>query len=332
MRRRESARSGFTLIELLVVIAIIAVLIGLLLPAVQKVREAAARTKCSNNLRQLGLAVHNYESALSRLPPASVNSPGVADRPALVEFLKVGASGSSPNDYARGSFLVHLLPYIEQGNLAQGYDFRQDWSAPINQSRTGGRVITFECPSVSFDHRLTTPLPSRWTNPATPATTDYFAVTRADDSVFGPTKGTNLINPGDPGNRAILTANRFTRLADISDGLSNTLLLAECGARPEIWRAGRRVGVASFVTGPWAYEGNDLKIDGSTPDGTSSAGAAATCPMNCRNEGEIYGFHPGGSIVVLGDGSTRFLKQTISLRTLIILTTRAGGEVTEGLD
>jgi type II secretory pathway pseudopilin PulG len=293
------------LIELLVVIAIIAVLVGLLLPAVQKVREAAARTRCSNSMRQIGLAIHNYESALSRLPPASVNSPGVADRPALYEFLKVGTTGTDVNDYARGSFLIHILPFLEQENLARGYDFRQDWNAPVNQWHTGGRIVTFECPSVPTDHRQTTPIPSGWTNPDPPATTDYFAVTRADDSVFGATKGTNLINPGDPGNRAILTANRFTRLNEIADGLSNTLLLAECGARPEIWRARKKVAAGGFVVGPWGYFGNDLKIDGSLPDGTSSTGAGATCPMNCRNEGEIYSFHPGGAIVVLGDGSTR---------------------------
>ncbi len=328
MRR---SRGAFTLIELLVVIAIIAVLIGLLLPAVQAVRSAAAKTACSSNLRQIGLATVNYESQNGSFPPSSINSPGSTQWGGLQMFLTTSATppGSSSGDFARGSVFIAIAPYIEQQNVLNNYNPREHWNAAVNQSAASKRIKLLECPSVAFNHKYTN-TPSGWTIADLPTTSDYAVVSSVDDSVFGTTKGTNLANPGNDGQRAILSANIFTTVGLVVDGLSNTIMFAECAGRPDNWENGKiSVTTPSTGNGAWSAPGNEIKIDGATPDGTSGSGATATCPLNCRNNGEIYSFHPGGAFVVMGDGSVKFLRKSISLRSLVIMATRSGGEVNE---
>ena len=322
----KQPRSAFTLIELLVVIAIIAILIALLVPAVQKVREAASRAQCQNNLKQIGLAIHNYEGVRKRLPPSSVNNPGATDRPGLTEFLKVGAPGTAGTDFANHCFLTIILDYVEQGNVLKAggipYDFRKDWYNPTNRPAAGTRIPLFECPSCPTRHEVNPMLePATYNTPATtwtPKTTDYMAVNRANNRpAIWTAMGTTY--PGDLAIRGILRTNGTSRFAECVDGLSNTIMVAEAAGRPESWRFGVKQAMPTFMNGPWAHHTNDVAVDGSNSSGSTLSNATDvpnSCRINCSNQGEIYAFHSGGANVCLGDGSVRFIAESITLFTL----------------
>jgi len=344
MSSSNRRRSGFTLIELLVVIAIIAILIGLLLPAVQKVREAAARMQCQNNLKQLGLASHVFESTRNALPPAEINGPGVADRPALQEFLQ--ADGIN---YARHSWITLILPFIEQGNLlsAANYNYRLNWFDGTNAVAARQPLKLALCPSSPQKENGTYPATISGVS-LTAGITNYSPTSRVTQNLYNhlvnpvSTGGLGLTLPpyDDNSTRSMLSSNQFLPITAATDGTSNTLMASEVSGRPDQYRLGRvatpQVGPATFAGNFWAGTGGNIALDGSYYTNgnanNSTNGFGGDCMLNCTSSGEIYAFHTGGANALFGDGSVRFLKQSIGGQVFAAIGTRAFGEVTTNTD
>ncbi len=360
-------RKGFTLIELLVVIAIIGVLIGLLLPAVQKVREAAARAKCQNNLKQITLATLNYESANGGLPWNAITKNN--SQPPYIPWVQniVAAQGQQTGTQGRCSVLVTILPFIEQQNVFPLWWFNLDWSDPNNVANLNIQIPLYQCPSSphtgtdvpAYNTTYISPNNNSFAPPSAPgsktnvlggpvypttATTstgwpsDYAPATQVKTSKDKNGAEIAYANPlvaaaypaGTIPSKGALRQNGKTKMTEISDGTSTTVMFSEAAGRDMQYYTNRTPSAydPTKITGPiWADSDNRITITGTSPDGTTAFGTGP-CVMNCNNlQGDIYSFHTSGANISFADGSVHYVSQTIDIVTLAALVTKAGGEV-----
>ncbi len=356
MNPLRTGRRAFTLIELLVVIAIIAILIGLLLPAVQKVREAAARMSCSNNAKQLGLGLHNYHDSYGQFPPASQVPWG---RPGGDDCHMEYHGPFGPN------WAVLVLPFIEQGNLFTqanvtsfpGVAFTQNGTPPsgVNLSWraiVGTPVKTFLCPSDSnnqtpFVNSAVPGAANGWARGNYGVTAGYDDYDHVAGGVTFKSSAKQVSGANGLVSSPVMSSNYGCKIVDISDGSSQTALVAElrAGLSPidprGVWAMGFpgasivNGGRGSYnptpnnVLGGTAADGGDELEDGST----YCTLQGATLGMGCTTSGTLMtssqsrSLHTGGVNVCLADGSVRFIKNSITELDWCRLLSKADGQI-----
>jgi len=341
-------RRGFSLIELLVVIAIIGILIGLLLPAVQKVREAASRTQCQNNLKQLGLALHHHHDTLGGVPSALIAiSPDMSD--------------------ADSTGFTNLLPFLEQDNLRRIYTFQRPWFDTVNWPAMGYEVKLFYCPSNRVGGSIPlSAIAPQWSVslPQRVAACDYAFCRGATGSLHPEESRVPSVVRGAFGIRPPETARSAVRFADIADGTSTTIAMGDAAGgnvpfyvrdlkNPNQAAIDGTTGTFAIIDQSWGAAGiTDMNHPwygsvfattaqfGLSPDPRDepmnrsliTPTVAGQDPFGDNRTGRdwISGFrsrHPGGCNFLFCDGGVRFVRDAVAPGVFRALSTIAGGEV-----
>ena len=321
---------AFALVELLVIIAIIGILIALMLPAVQAARAAARRMQCTNNLKQIGLAIHSYEHVFKVLPPSKTYR----------EY--------NPNK-KNHNILSFLLPFLEQSHIYEKFDFSEHWSSRANYAAVKNTIPTFLCPDSQGSPRqyldgdaITQLYPS-----------DYAAVPMIDGAVRNSLLRADMMTPRAPPNGRGLqgddSQHRYYRsmimpwndclspkgslwggpitFADVTDGLSNSWMFFECTGRPKLYYIRgleENVNPEKVVSGAaWADNKSELWIQRAV----NRNDVCGFQLMNCTNDNALFSSHRGGANFVYGDGSVRFGAETLYSDVFVALFTCNASDV-----
>lgn len=330
LRPAVPARAGVTVIELLVTLAVIGILVALAIPAVQAARESSRRSTCLSNLRELGIATHNFHDTQRRLPAST--------------------KPSATNPESLGAF-VQLLPFLDQKGLWDKYRKTERWNHPHNvESVTRVQLRTFECRSAPNSGRLDgdpmnvqTLGPGAW-QPNLVAVSDYAASLGVDPRL-------SAVNPAIPCGPGALSSEEPGKLMDLSDGLGSTILFVESAGRPFLFRRGVGQVSADQVQhrvngGGWGRPASDMLFAGSNRAGTivPPASTANAWAVNATNGDDVGGeayphpyygtlgtsqpfaFHATGANVLFADGSARLIDEGVEIGIFAALVTREGGE------
>lgn len=348
---QKATRAGFTLVELLVVIAIIGVLVALLMPAVQAAREASRRSQCQNNLKQIGLGIHNFHD-VKKFLPSSI-------RPPAAPTVRTGS-------------FTFLLPFVERQDLWDLYDVTKQWSElPHNvKNVTGNRVAVYECPSSPKplkDHDPQVGI-SPWAGIV--AVGDYGGSLGIDNRLSDPggaaeiglpnyygtgiplrVAGTGtILSTADKPTNGFLPKNASIAFGDVTDGLSNTIAVFESAGRPLVYRRSSALGADAVAhrvnAGGWCRPASDILFAGSNQTGSQIPGVyfnrtngedvgGQTYPYpfyGTEGTSQPFALHRGGANVVLGDGAVKFISDSVDFGVICSLVTRnaAGGDDADG--